>query len=73
MKNRELIEKLMQFDENSEIAAQVVDMQGNAWNLGLRIGQNNGIVVIQMAHPHLVKLPELTSSNWFDPQERRQS
>lgn len=30
MKNRELIEKLMQFDENAEIAAQVVDMQGNA-------------------------------------------
>jgi hypothetical protein len=72
MKNRELIEKLMQFDENAEIAAQVVDMQGNAWNLGLRVGQNNGIVVIQMAHPYLVKLPELTSSNWFDPQERRQ-
>lgn len=38
MKNRELIEKLMQFDENADIAAQVVDMQGNAWNLGLRIG-----------------------------------
>lgn len=36
MKNRELIEKLMQFDENADIAAQVVDMQGNAWNLGLR-------------------------------------
>lgn len=63
----------MQFDENADIAAQVVDMQGNAWNLGLRIGQNNGIVVIQMAHPHLMKLSELTPSNWFDPQERRQS
>jgi hypothetical protein len=54
-----VLRNLLEQQDDLPVVYQVVDMNGNAWNMACELGVAEGVMVVQLAHPQLRHLPNL--------------